>query len=81
MRIGATHPVGQPLLVIVGGRGLNGLEREVGGEGVADKERDGRREAEEVEEDKEDGTAFVSSNAISRQFSGNVDPLEPIASD
>lgn len=79
MRIGATHPVGQPLLVIVGGRGLNGLEREVGGEGVADKERDGRREAEKVEEDEEDGAAPVSSVHSLWHLSSSVDLSEPKA--
>lgn len=50
-----THPVGQPLLVVVGRRGLDGLDREVGRETPADDVGDERSETEGVEEDKEDG--------------------------
>lgn len=46
-----THPVGQPLLVIVGARGLDGAHRQVGGKGPANEVGHGGRKAEQVEKD------------------------------
>lgn len=51
----STHPVGQPLLVVVGAGRLDGLDREVGGKGPTDEVGDGLGEAEDVEEDQGDG--------------------------
>ncbi len=47
-------PVGEPLLVIVGARRLDGLDGEVSRERPADQVRDGRGQAEHVEEDERD---------------------------
>ena len=51
-------PVGEPLDVVGGTRGLEGLDGEVGGEGPADKIGDGGREGVDAVEDgeEEDGT-------------------------
>ena len=53
-----THPVSEPLLVVVGTWRLDSLDREVGGQTPADDVGDGLGETEEVEEDQQDGTGI-----------------------
>lgn len=49
-----THPVSQPLLVIVGRGALDSLDRQVSGQSPADEVGDGRGEAKHVEKDQYD---------------------------
>jgi hypothetical protein len=61
-----TYPIGQPLLVIVRAGALDSLNREVCGKSPTDKIRDGRSEAEHVEED-EDNRAMRWISDVSRE--------------
>ena len=49
-----SHPVSQPLLVIVGRGALDSLDRQVSGQSPADEVGDGRGEAKHVEKDQYD---------------------------
>lgn len=63
--VACTHPVSQPLLVVVGAGGLDSLDGEVGGEGPADEVGDGGSEAEQIQEDEGDGTKWLVKCPVS----------------
>ena len=54
---GQTHPVSEPLLVVVASWALDCLNREVSREGPSDQVGNGLSEAKHVEEDEDDRAA------------------------
>lgn len=66
-------PIGQPLLVIVGLRRLNGQDGKISGESPADEVGDGLGKAKHIEEDEKDRAA----SEIERQRHGQVSAENP----
>lgn len=59
-----THPVSQPLLIVVLSLTLQGLNAQVSGDGPSDQVGKGGSEAEEVEEDEEDEGTSESEDTV-----------------
>jgi len=72
-----THPVSQPLLVIILGGRLQSLDAQVSGDSPSDQVGQGRSQAEEVEEDEEDESASKSEDTVDLGDTGlGFDPVE-----
>lgn len=67
---GKTHPVSQPLLIVVLSRALQSLHAQVSGDGPSDQVGQGRGQAEEVEKDQKDESSGGGEDTVDLGDSG-----------